>query len=248
MHSFFRLSVGIAVLSLALVFSGCVVTSMVATSDTGTPNAQVGGGETLYDGVPAARLRVFLTSTTYAGKSLGGVGGANAFCKARADAAGLTQRKYAALIRHSTGAGHSGISMNKPLALYNSVTDSETELADSLTAVFAGQALAETINLTETSATISTAAPIPVWTGMTSAGATDANHCAKWLSTGIGRIGDAAQRSSNFYSNANSANCDVAYRLICIGEVGATVNYTIEAVAAPGAGVGGLGAGGGEET
>jgi hypothetical protein len=139
--------------------------------------------------------------------------------------------------------------MNKPLSLYNSVTDSETVLADSLTAVFGGQALTETINLTETSGTVSTASPIPVWTGMTSAGATDANHCGGWLAAGTGRIGDAAQKSSNFYSNANSANCDVSYRLICIGEVGASVSYTLESAGsagAGGAGVGGLGTGGAE--
>ena len=242
MHSFFKLSLGIAALSFALVLSGCVVTSMVAETDAGSSSAQVTSSET-FDGVTADKLRVFVTSTTYTGSALAGVGGANAACRARALAAGLTQRNYAALIRHSTGYGYSNISTNKPIVIYDASVSGgrETVLADSLTAVFAGQSLTETINITESSASLSTASTIPVWTGMTTTGTTHANHCAKWLASGTGRLGDASQKDNRFFSNANSTNCEVANpaRLYCIGEVGKSVNYTLESAG------GGMGVGGG---
>jgi hypothetical protein len=171
-------------------------------------------------------IRVFTTSTTTNG-ALGGAGGADAFCTARATAAGLPGAWTAVVGTGATGdfSLSSRLPWNwKTLKNLNGVGSTvAVSLAD-----FLDGTISAPMNYTESGGVAATST---IWTGMLTTGATQGN-CSSWgSSAGSGNyFGDSSATSGGNYFSVNSGNCGGTYRLLCMESNAAGVDTDPNAV------------------
>lgn len=150
---------------------------------------------------------IFVTSTTYTG-NLGGIAGADAYCAARATAAGLPET-YKAVI--STTASNASSRLTISGLVYNTVG---VKIADNSTDFWDGSfdtyVYADEFGVTNSNY---------VWTGMNTNGTyINTRTCSDWTATGSsGAYGHAGSYSTS-HLNAGNDSCTTAYSLYCISQ------------------------------
>jgi len=164
------------------------------------------------DGGAGCERLVFVTSTTYVGREIGGIAGADAKCQARAAAstnAEVKAKRFRAWI--STNASAVRDRLVHGTAPYRKPSDklvatSWTDLTDGT--------LTGGIDEDENGAIVGGLA----WTGSTAAGANGPDQCDAWSPSGnTGRTGNVGGTGAG-WSSANTNGCAQAHRLYCFEE------------------------------
>ncbi len=175
---------------------------------------------------PPAALRVFVTSTTQNG-NLGGLGGADAICAARAAAAGLTGVYKAWLSDASTAVG-SRITRAATIPYRRldgaMIAANWQDLTDGV--------LAAPIDKDENGATVTG----DVWTDATIAGAIDAAECLAWtgITTGFkGQTGASTATNAAWTHDVVFEDCAQSRRLYCFEQSSVIPTVTPSATAMP---------------
>lgn len=170
-------------------------------------------------GVPGVDFkRIFISSASYLGADVDGIGGADAKCNSLASAAGLTGY-YRAWVSDSTAASAPSNALRgftQATVPYRNVGGKNRKIANNWTDLVDG-ALYSGINYDETGAYVGFS---DLYTNVTTAGAQKnaINHCNNWTSSGgyisqMGRSGIAGAAWTDF---STTASCNAGRKLLCV--------------------------------
>jgi len=168
-----------------------------------------------YRGADLAPKKVFVTSTTHAGATMGGMAGADGICAARASAAGVTGafKAWVSTGRPTPSPSTTFTQSSIPYSLVDG-----TKIADDWADLIDGT-LDAPINKNENGVTIASG---EVWTGTNSDGTGAGNPmsgsltCSGWNGgSPIGTIGDLASSAVAWSSLGSGLGCAIARHLYC---------------------------------
>lgn len=178
--------------------------------------------------VPQSYRVVFVTSTTTTGSFSGGVEGADSFCQARANAAGL-QGRFVAWLSGGTLDTQAQDRIENALSPYRLVNG--TKVADDFADLTDGS-LDNAINRDENGT--SRTGTGNVWTGTAEdgtgvTGIDNNTRCEQWQSSASnrsGRVGSSSASNGDWTNTGTNDGCDVANRLYCVQSNDRTVFVT----------------------
>ncbi|MAF31624.1 MAG: hypothetical protein CMF60_05415 [Magnetococcales bacterium] len=173
--------------------SPSVSTALVATVTVGT----VSDNWTVT--TKAGQTRIFQTSVSYVGGSIGGLSGADAICQSRASLKGYAG-SWKAILSDSTANAKDRLTITYPVVRASDST------------------VVESINLWNGSLEnkITPAGGANVWSGTDATGEATANHCNDWSSTGATGQGGFSGNTSPGWIDTGSGACTGQKRLHCI--------------------------------
>lgn len=175
----------------------------------GSPDSEV----QKLDGVPIDGHRIFVSSQLFNG-NLSGTSGADEKCQQLAIDAGLSKSYKAILSSDSQSAIDRILITDKVYVVtsqdnYKVVANSASDFWDTdNNELLYSVSFSEQLNQVEKTP----------WTGTTSSGDTNINHCQNWTSSNNSEKGDVGDttRKNSFWINSNFDTCDSEYPIYCI--------------------------------